>query len=79
MQDSQLAKALQLIWLNYTKCEEFKREIDFLSSGGNSLSMVRMLGAICKEFGIRFSFNEFQERPTYDVLEKLVLTAVGSR
>ncbi|MGF1836968.1 acyl carrier protein [Vibrio atlanticus] len=76
MHHPQVDTTLQSLWLTHTQSEQFNPDVDFINSGGNSLSMVRMLGAVCQTFNIRFSFTAFQQAPTYPVLRSLVDSAL---
>lgn len=69
-------------WSRVLGVQDIGRQDDFFRVGGTSLSLVRVLGAVGKRFGITLRAGQFSHRPTVAALAEAVQdgieTLVGS-
>ncbi|WP_394751327.1 amino acid adenylation domain-containing protein [Spongiimicrobium salis] len=63
------------IWKDILGDKQVSTQDSFQSLGGNSLDIMRLIGRIYKEYGIRVSLNELFNNLTVEKLSKLLKTA----
>jgi len=67
-----LEAPLAAIWAEVLKQERVARDANFFALGGHSLSAIRMLGRVAKQFGVRLSLRTLFEAPTVAELAEIL-------
>jgi acyl carrier protein len=67
--------ALAEMWVDLLKIERVGRHDNFFDLGGHSLLVMKLIGRMQIEFGIRIAIQDFFSNPTLTSLAKLTLHA----
>ena len=70
-------KTLHAIWCETLKTDSISLTDDFFSSGGNSLSGIRLINKIRESFGVKLTFSELLSNSTISQLGKFIDARTG--
>lgn len=69
----EVASYLRALWKMQLKLEEVSMEDDFMSIGGQSVDMFRMLARLEEDFDLEIDFDDFFENPCLSALHSLLV------
>ena len=64
---------LKALWEMQLKLNDIDVSADFISIGGQSVDMFRMLARLEEDFDLEIDFDDFFEIPTLSVLHQLLI------
>jgi len=73
LSDEEITSYLQSLWKMQLKLEDVSMNDDFMSLGGQSVDMFRMLARLENDFDLEIDFDDFFENPCLSELHSLLV------
>jgi len=73
LSSEQIESYLKSLWAMQLKLESVNKDDDFMSLGGQSVDMFRMLARLEEDFDLEIDFDDFFENPNLATLHALLV------